>query len=231
MKTLTIFKLLIIMSITSAFSQNENKLKTEVDSLSYAWGVNIGQYLKSSGVDKLNYEAITQGMKDVYTSASLLIPAEKVGEIINSNMEKVKSKKEKENKEKFAKVIKEGDDFLAANKKRAKVLTTSSGLQYEIIKQGTGPKPKATDKVKVHYHGTLIDGTVFDSSVQRGEPIVFPVNGVIKGWIEALQLMPVGSKYKLFIPYNLAYGEQGAGGSIGPYSTLIFEVELLGIEK
>ena len=126
-------------------------------------------------------------------------------------------------------IIKVGADFLAENGKRKGVTTTKSGLQYEIIKKGNGPIPAATDNVETHYHGTLLDGTVFDSSVERGTPIALSVNGVIKGWTEALQLMSVGSKWKLFIPYNLAYGERGAGALIKPYSTLIFEVELISI--
>ena len=124
----------------------------------------------------------------------------------------------------------EGEKFLAENGKREGVQTTASGLQYEVLESSIGQKPKATDKVKVHYEGTLIDGTVFDSSYKRGEPISFPLNGVIKGWTEGLQLMSIGSKYKFFIPYQLAYGERGAGASIPPYAALIFTVELLGIE-
>jgi FKBP-type peptidyl-prolyl cis-trans isomerase FklB len=125
--------------------------------------------------------------------------------------------------------MEDGKKFLADNSKRENVITLPSGLQYEIIKAGEGPKPNLEDKVTTHYHGTLIDGTVFDSSVDRGEPASFPVNGVIKGWTEALQLMPVGSKWKLFVPYDLAYGERGTGPQIGPYTTLIFEVELISI--
>jgi FKBP-type peptidyl-prolyl cis-trans isomerase FklB len=124
-----------------------------------------------------------------------------------------------------------GDKFLAENGKKKGVTTTASGLQYEVLKAGDGPKPAATDKVNVHYHGTLINGKVFDSSVERGQPITFGVQEVIKGWTEALQLMPVGSKWKIFIPSQLAYGEQGAGGDIGPNEALVFEVELLGIVK
>jgi FKBP-type peptidyl-prolyl cis-trans isomerase FklB len=126
--------------------------------------------------------------------------------------------------------LEEGQAFLSENAQRSEVITTESGLQYEVLVLGDGPKPAATDFVKVHYHGTLLDGTVFDSSVDRGEPAEFPVNGVISGWVEALQLMSVGSKYKLFIPSGLAYGERGAGAQIGPNSTLIFEVELLEIK-
>ena len=129
-----------------------------------------------------------------------------------------------------AKFKEEGEKFLAENAKREGVKTTASGLQYEVLEATLGQKPKATDSVKVHYEGTLIDGTVFDSSYKRGKPISFPLNGVIKGWTEGLQLMSVGSKYKLFIPYQLAYGEHGAGDSIPPYAALIFTVELLGIE-
>lgn len=130
-----------------------------------------------------------------------------------------------------ARAKEEGEKFLAENAKRPEVKTTASGLQYEVIEATLGQKPSATDKVRVHYEGTLIDGTVFDSSYKRGESISFPLNGVIKGWTEGLQLMSVGSKYKLYIPYDLAYGAQGAGGSIPPYAALIFTVELLGIEK
>jgi FKBP-type peptidyl-prolyl cis-trans isomerase FklB len=131
--------------------------------------------------------------------------------------------------DKLAANLKAGEDFLEENKKRDAVHTTESGLQYEVLTEGSGPKPKATDKVKCHYHGTLIDGTIFDSSVQRGQPATFPLNMVIKGWTEALQLMPVGSKYRLFLHPTLAYGERQTGSVIGPNSTLIFDVELLGI--
>jgi FKBP-type peptidyl-prolyl cis-trans isomerase FklB len=135
----------------------------------------------------------------------------------------------KAKEEKLAANLKAGEEFLEKNKQRPEVHTTPSGLQYEVLKEGSGPKPKANDKVKCHYHGTLIDGTIFDSSVQRGQPATFPLNMVIKGWTEALQLMPVGSKYRLFLHPNLAYGERQTGSVIGPNSTLIFDVELLGI--
>ncbi|HEX8358342.1 MAG TPA: FKBP-type peptidyl-prolyl cis-trans isomerase [Segetibacter sp.] len=131
--------------------------------------------------------------------------------------------------DKLAANLKAGEDFLAQNKERPEVVTTASGLQYEVLTEGNGPKPAATDKVKCHYHGTLTDGTIFDSSVQRGQPATFPLNMVIKGWTEALQLMSVGSKYRLFLHPSLAYGERQTGAVIGPNSTLIFDVELLGI--
>ena len=143
---------------------------------------------------------------------------------INSYFQKMQEEAGKEAKD-------AGEKFLEENKKQEGVVTLPSGLQYKVIKQGTGDKPKATDQVRCHYHGTLIDGTVFDSSVRRGEPAVFPVNGVIQGWVEALQLMPVGSKWTLYIPYEMAYGTRGAGQSIPPYAALIFEVELLEIVK
>jgi FKBP-type peptidyl-prolyl cis-trans isomerase FklB len=142
-----------------------------------------------------------------------------------SIFDKLNSAKE----EKFAANLKAGEDFLTQNKEKAGVVTTASGLQYEVLAEGNGPKPKATDQVKCHYHGTLIDGTIFDSSVQRGQPATFPLNMVIKGWTEALQLMSVGSKYRLFLHPSLAYGERQTGAVIGPNSTLIFDVELLGI--
>lgn len=192
------------------------------DSLSYAIGVSIGQNLKSQNFDSLNYSALADGIKDFMEDKGLKMTDEQIGSTISQYM----SAKQKAQEELLAG---EGREFLAKNAKRQGVVTLPSGLQYEIITVGNGPKPKPTDQVTTHYHGTLIDGKVFDSSVQRGQPATFPVNGVIRGWQEALVLMPVGSKWKLYIPHELAYGERGAGGSIGPYSTLVFEVELLSI--
>ncbi len=150
--------------------------------------------------------------------------------LLRTSFERERAKKDVANKVKWEENLERGRAFLAENAKRPEVITLESGLQYEILVAGNGPKPELASNVKIHYHGTLIDGKVFDSSVERGEPIVHPANGFIPGWQEALQLMPVGSKWKLFIPSNLAYGENGAGGEIGPNETLIFEVELLGIE-
>ncbi len=199
-------------------------LDNEIDSVSYSLGVSAGSYYLKQGFDTINTEAFYLGFKSAIKKMELQCSEEESNAILQAFFQKASEAK-------YDDVKKEGEDFLKENAGKEGVVTLPSGLQYKIIKEGTGAKPQLTDKVKVHYHGTLIDGTVFDSSVDRGEPISFPVNGVIAGWTEALQLMPVGSKWKLFIPYNLAYGERGAGQQIGPFSTLVFEVELLDIEK
>ncbi|MFV0472394.1 MAG: FKBP-type peptidyl-prolyl cis-trans isomerase [Paludibacteraceae bacterium] len=195
-----------------------------MDKVSYALGLNLGNNLLNSGVENIDIEKFSRGIKDVMEQKEPEISYQEAQTIINDYFQKLQSATSEKAK-------KEGDIFLNENKKRGGVTTLPSGLQYEIIKKGDGNIPKASDKVKVHYHGTLISGKVFDSSVQRGEPAVFGVTQVIQGWIEALQLMPTGSKWKLFIPSDLAYGERGAGQSIGPNTTLIFEVELLDIVK
>jgi FKBP-type peptidyl-prolyl cis-trans isomerase FklB len=228
-KSLTLAVGLGLFTLASCNSQNSmeknaTELKTPSERVSYSIGINIGMNLKKEAIDSLNVALLAQGIKDIMDSNKLLIDQEKANQEIQAYFEAAQKKKSEA-------VIQEGEKFLAENKKRKGVITTASGLQYEIIKEGTGPKPTLTDKVTTHYHGTKIDGTIFDSSVQRGQPATFPVNGVIAGWTEALQLMPVGSKWKLYVPYNLAYGERGAGGSIGPYTTLIFEVELISIDK
>ena len=199
-------------------------LKTSIDSVSYAIGQDIGNSLKGQGLTNLNANLLMKAIQDVLKDQPLLLSKEQCDMSIRDFLQKAAS-------EKIAKNKAAGEQFLAANKAKPGVTTLPSGLQYQVIKEGTGPKPALTDKVKTHYHGTLIDGTVFDSSVDRGQPISFAVNGVIAGWTEALQLMPVGSKWKLFIPSELAYGDRQAGPKIGPGSTLIFEVELLEIVK
>lgn len=199
-------------------------LKTDNDSLSYAIGVNIGQSLKQQGLDGINLNLLKAAMNDILKGNTPAISAENCMPVIMNSMKKVQEKK-------FAPVKAEGEKFLAENAKKAGVTTLPSGLQYTIINKGTGEIPKASDKVNVHYHGTLLNGKVFDSSVDRGTPAQFGVTQVISGWVEALQLMPTGSKWKLFIPAGLAYGERGAGENIPPFSTLIFDVELLSIEK
>jgi FKBP-type peptidyl-prolyl cis-trans isomerase FklB len=194
-----------------------------MDKISYALGLSMGQNLMGSGVTSLDYADLAAGIKDVLEKNQPQISYQEAQQVLGQFFQELEAK--------IAGAAKaEGEKFLAENKKREGVQVTASGLQYEVLEATIGQKPKATDKVKVHYEGTLIDGTVFDSSYQRGESISFPLNGVIKGWTEGLQLMSVGSKYKFFIPYQLAYGERGAGQQIPPYAALIFTVELLGIE-
>lgn len=208
------------------------ELKTKADTLSYAIGVSIAGNLQQSKLDKdLNVDILAAGMKDFYANKGLKMEAGACNSFIQNLMQERQAAADAEKQAKAGENLAKGKAYLEENKKRKGVVALPSGLQYEVITEGKGPKPGPSDKVKTHYHGTLMDGTVFDSSVQRGQPIEFPVNGVIKGWTEALQLMGTGSKWKLFIPADLAYGEQGAGGSIGPNETLIFEVELLEITK
>jgi FKBP-type peptidyl-prolyl cis-trans isomerase FklB len=219
----------ILLTFAAAFvfvSLNAQNLKNNMDSISYSLGVLFAQNFKNGEVADLDANALAQGFKDA-AAGKETIKVEQANNIFSAFMQEAQKKVQEANKSKFAVTVEEGKKFLAENGKRPTVKTTASGLQYEVMVQGTGVIPKSTDKVTTHYHGTLLNGKVFDSSVQRGQPIDFPVNGVIAGWTEALQLMPTGSKWKLFIPYNLAYGERGAGADIGPYATLIFEVELL----
>lgn len=197
--------------------------KASKKDVSYAFGVAIGNSLKEAYVS-LDYSSFLKGIKDVLDKDKPEIDMEKAQELIQAAVMEAQEKKNAENAEKEK-------TFLAENGKKDGVKTTESGLQYVVLSEGSGEKPKATDTVKVHYTGTFTDGKTFDSSVERGEPAEFVVEEVIPGWVEALQLMPVGSKYKLFIPSALAYGEEGAGGVIPPFSTLVFEVELLSIEK
>lgn len=203
-------------------STKEVQLNNEIDSVSYSLGVNIAQNIKSQGMDVVNVNALTKAFNDVLGDQTLKLDQSTCSTVINTYFQNLQSSRSEKSKE-------AGLAFLEENKNKENVFTTESGLQYEIITEGTGPIPKEDDTVTVHYHGTTIDGTVFDSSVDRGEPVSFPVNGVIMGWQEALQLMPVGSKWKIYVPSELAYGERGAGRDIGPNETLIFEVELLSI--
>ena len=223
MKNIIFLSSLILFIACKTEKTNKTaNLITELDSVSYSLGVNIGENIKTQFED-INLDNFEAGIKDVLEKdLEAKISDNQAQAIIQSYFSK-KQQKQSES------VIEEGINFLRENGKREGVTTLASGLQYEIINDGIGPKPTIEDNVTTHYHGTLIDGTVFDSSVDRGEPASFPVGGVIKGWTEALQLMAVGSKWKLYVPYDLAYGERGAGPQIGPYSTLIFDVELISI--
>jgi len=211
-----LFALIALMSISSANAQN-------MDEISYSLGVVMAQNLKKEGIKGLDATRLAQAITDVLEGNTLEMTPEQASANFQTYMQKQQEAAHSGNKT-------AGETFLVNNKSKAGVTTTASGLQYEVLTAGTGPKPTLTDKVNVHYHGTLISGEVFDSSVERGEPISFPVNGVIQGWIEGLQLMQVGSKFKFYIPQELAYGNRGAGALIKPYSALVFEVELLGIE-
>ena len=193
-----------------------------MEKVSYALGLSLGNNLAGSGVNALDYAELAQGIQDVMEQKKPKMSYEEAQTVINDFFQSLQAAGSE-------KAQGEGIAFLEENSKRAGIVTLASGLQYEILSEGTGVTPKATDSVKVHYHGTLIDGKVFDSSVNRGEPATFGVTQVISGWVEALQLMPVGSKWKLFIPSELAYGAQGAGQAIAPHTALIFEVELLEI--
>lgn len=193
--------------------------------VSYGIGRQMGDQLASNPFEGVAPAAVAQGVIDALNGVAMPYSNEEM----QAAFEEINKRMQAQAAEKHKALASAGEAFLADNAKKPGVTVTASGLQYEVITQGSGPIPTATSKVKTHYHGTLIDGTVFDSSVNRGQPIDFPVNGVIAGWTEALQLMPVGSKWRLYIPHNLAYGERGAGGSIAPFSALIFDVELIDI--
>jgi FKBP-type peptidyl-prolyl cis-trans isomerase len=203
---------------------------SKIDRLSYAIGLNFGKQFKSQNID-INPDMLFQALKSVYGNTTPAMTEEEVMNTLQS-FEKEMQERMQGDAKKAAEANKEkGKAWLAENKKKAGVVELPSGLQYEVIKEGSGESPKATSTVTTHYTGTLIDGTVFDSSVERGQPAQFPVNGVIKGWTEALQLMKPGSKYKLYIPSDLAYGDGGSPPKIGPGETLIFEVELISVDK
>jgi FKBP-type peptidyl-prolyl cis-trans isomerase len=219
---------------TTTTAKSAAPLSTRKDKFSYALGMNIGSglgaNLKKQSVE-VDWNLVAQGMKDAAAGSKTRLTDEEAKAVLTEVQNEVRKEQQEKTQEAAAKNKTEGDAFLAGNKKKDGIVTLPSGLQYKIMTEGKGPKPAATDTVVCNYRGTLINGTEFDSSYKRGEPATFPVGGVIKGWTEALQLMPVGSKWQLFIPSDLAYGERGAGADIGPNATLIFEVELISIKS
>ena len=217
-----------VMSADAQRKSKNNKqevkaMETELDTVSYSLGVSIGANIKSQGMDSINVDAFAKAMKDSYADNTVI----SVDDANKHLQEYFQGLQEKQ----VSKARQGGIDFLAANAKKDGITTLASGLQYEVLVEGNGAKPSATSKVTTHYHGTTIDGKVFDSSVERGQPAQFGVNQVIAGWTEALQLMATGSKWRLFIPSDLAYGERGAGADIPPHAALIFEVELISIDQ
>ena len=200
-----------------------------MDKLSYALGLGIGQQLAQMGASDLNVDDFAQSIKDVLAGNELKVSHREAQQIVQDYFQKKEQQMQAERAEKGKAAREEGEKYLAENAKKEGVITLPSGLQYQVLKEGNGKKPSAKDQVKCHYEGFLIDGTVFDSSVQRGEPAVFGLQQVIAGWTEGLQLMQEGAKYRFFIPYRLAYGEGGAGAMIPPFATLIFDVELIAV--
>jgi len=195
---------------------------TDAEKASYGIGLQMGEQLKSNPFEGLNLNSVFEGMKDAYAGSSFQVEIPEIQAAFEKINEEIQARREEESKVLSA----EGIAFLEENAKRPEITVTESGLQYEVLATGEGEKPTAESTVRVDYHGTLINGTVFDSSYERGQPAEFPVGGVIKGWTEALQMMPVGTKWRIYVPHELAYGERGAGAAIAPFSTLVFDVEL-----
>jgi FKBP-type peptidyl-prolyl cis-trans isomerase FklB len=223
----TLFILLLAIGCTAA--DKTPKLESLIDKVSYSIGLNIGKDFKAQNIE-VNPDLLARGIKDAISDSKPLLTEEEIQEAVGTFQQERMAEAEAMAKEMGEKNLKEGEAFLQENAKREGVVALPSGLQYEVIEEGTGKSPKPGDEVTVHYRGTLVDGTVFDSSYERGEPVTFPVEGVIPGWTEALQLMKEGAKWKLFIPPSLAYGERGAGQVIGPNATLLFEVELISVQ-
>ncbi|OGP73670.1 MAG: hypothetical protein A2V86_02595 [Deltaproteobacteria bacterium RBG_16_49_23] len=220
----------LLFSVSQANAQGNLALKDQKDKVSYIIGMDVGANLKRQEMD-INPDILFKGLKDGLSGNKPLLTEKEMSDTIAAFQKEMKAKQEEMVKKTGETNKKEGEAFLAGNKKKEGVVTLPSGLQYKVLKQGSGKKPKATDTVTTHYRGTLINGTEFDSSYKRGQPVSFQVNGVIAGWTEALQMMEEGAKWQLFIPSSLAYGEKGAGLQIGPHAALIFEVELISIQE
>jgi FKBP-type peptidyl-prolyl cis-trans isomerase len=229
MKKLIVFAIVLSLFSGEIIAQKIRTPKTKKEKISYSIGVNLGKDLKRQGI-ALDQGLFAQGIKDGLNSSKTAMSDDDMQATLMAFQQEMMTKMQEKQKVEGEKNSKEGETFLSANKNKEGVVTLPSGLQYKIIKSGDGQKPTKDQTVKCHYRGTLIDGTEFDSSYKRGEPTEFPVGGVIKGWTEALQLMPVGSKWQLFIPADLAYGPNGSGPTIGPNATLIFDVELISIK-
>ena len=198
-----------------------------MDKVSYALGMGIGRQLNDMGAESLNIDDFAQAIKDVLAGGKTQLDGHEAQVIVQEFFQKQEEKQRASAAERHKALKQQGEQYLAENGKKDGVVTLPSGLQYQVLQEGNGRKPKATDQVKCHYEGMLVDGTLFDSSIQRGEPATFPLNGVIAGWTEGLQLMQEGAKYRFFIPYHLGYGERGAGASIPPFAALVFDVELI----
>jgi FKBP-type peptidyl-prolyl cis-trans isomerase FklB len=229
MKSALVGILAILFIATQVFAAENKLLKTDKDKTSYALGMNAGTNFKQQSID-INTDVFVRGLKDVLSGAKPLLTDDEMRSTLTVLQKEMMAKQTEKMQALGAKNKKEGEAFLTENKKKEGVITLPSGLQYKIIKEGTGKMPKAADTVTTNYRGALIDGTEFDSSYKRGEPATFPVNGVIPGWTEALQLMKTGSKWQLFIPSNLAYGERGTG-PVAPNAVLLFDVELISIKE
>jgi len=229
MKKFIVVALMLSLGGGTILAQTKTAPKTKKEKVSYSIGVNIGKNMKMQGLD-IDQGYLTQGIKDGLNNSKTAMSDKDMDETMKSFQQEMSTKMQAKQKIEGDKNKKEGEAFLEANKKKDGVITLPSGLQYKILKEGSGAKPTATQTVKCNYRGTLIDGKEFDSSYKRGEPTEFPVGQVIKGWTEALQLMPVGSKWQLYIPSNLAYGENGGGSMIGPNAVLIFDIELISIK-
>jgi FKBP-type peptidyl-prolyl cis-trans isomerase FklB len=231
MKPIFVLVISAFLCVPNLWAQQQTApMKTEKDKESYVIGINLGTDMKRRSVEDLNFDMLIQGIRDAYSGGKQLLSDEEQKQVWATFQKNLAEKQQVNTMKTAEENKKKGDAFLAENKTKEGVVTTASGLQYKVLRAGKGPKPKLEDTVTTHYRGTLLDGTEFDSSYKRNEPVSFQLKGVIPGWTEALQLMETGSKWQLFIPADLAYGPKGAGGVIGPNETLIFEVELISIQ-